>query len=71
MKGLIKLMNKYIEYNKKLFKEKEDGMVGDSFVKRCGYKCIKCGEEVSPKTVEFFNDNIVKVLCYTCQGINK
>ena len=60
-------MQEYIDHN-----AKADNKRGDAggFIAKSSYKCVKCGEYISPAVVNFFNNKGLKsdsYLCYKCQ----
>jgi len=63
-------MNKYIKHNLKHYEDKS--FIRNTYEGKCGYRCVKCGEEISPATVNFYQDKYSnwqsELLCYDCQG---
>ena len=58
-----------VKYNLAQKKMKENKIFVSDYVRRCGYKCIVCGDEVSPAVVKFFEDDVTMIKCYKCQNV--
>jgi hypothetical protein len=62
-------MNDYIKYN---LEKKSKKLAGNwPYYECCGYKCVVCGNDISPATIAYFNYDITRVRCYSCQENNK
>ena len=64
------MLNEYQQFNVKKGKENDEKLDGWGFMGVGDFKCIKCGGKVSPATVDYFNREVTKFLCYKCQNIN-
>jgi len=66
-------MNQYLEHNlkerEKIMKHR-DRMEEQPFHNLTGFKCLFCGEYLSPETIEFYSYDIERSLCYSCQEKN-
>lgn len=64
-------MENIYEYNKKVEEEltKNGNLLSDyGYAKLGKFKC-QCGSYLSPATLRYYNYNVNKAQCFTCQGI--
>lgn len=56
------------EYNLNKLAKDDPDTHGWSYSRMTGYKCVDCGREVSPAVVKFFNHEVNRLKCYSCQN---